>query len=65
MKRDTKIEYDSYSVIVTEEDLNPFRECVNREMKVNFAPIPYTTYSTKYDEEKIHVLPKMDRYNSR
>ena len=46
-----KVEYNSYSINVTDEDLNPFIERVNKEIEFSFVASSMMSYSINYIEK--------------
>ena len=63
--KEEKIKYESYSVNVSEQDLNPFVERFNREIKVNFLSEKNTSYSAKYERGNINVRTEKNKNNGR
>ncbi len=59
MKED-KVKYESYSVIVSEQDLNPFVERFTKEVNINFQSEKNISYSIKYEIDKINVPEKKE-----
>jgi len=63
--REEKIKYRSYSVTVSEKDLNPFVERFSRKIRVNFISPKDISYSTEYVEGVINVRVKKNKNNGR
>ena len=49
--KEEKVKYESYSVIVSEQDLNPFVDRFNREININFQSEKNISYGVKYEIE--------------